>query len=160
MAAVSKNNIARDVYRAMYSTVTNSITDMQSTARAVNRWCFSSWPDITQLDKDDFPIIIFDKPTIISDRFTITRADVTWNMMISVYTAGTSATGDKAAEQCDRLADQIYQIVNDAKFSTFRNTYNLYNVVVNAEDSGEIMIQRIKSHVKNIIYSGKFRHAY
>ena len=154
MAAIDKDHIARDVYRAFYTLVTGSITDTQTTPRAVSSWCFSSFPDKNKLDKDDFPIVIFDKPTFTTENWTITKNNANTSMVITVYMAG-----NKAAENCDNMADQVFHIISDAKYSSLRNSTGLYNIEVVRMDADVVMIGEIKIHTKIIEISGVYRYS-
>lgn len=154
MAATSKSYLRRDFYRAIYGLITTYITDTQSPARAVTSWCFSAFPDKDELDTDDFPIVIFDKPIITSDQWTLTKHEISFEMNITVYTAG-----NKAAEYNNTLTDQIYSIFDTYGYSDLRNDKKLYNVEITGETEDVVLFQGIKVHLDVMTISGRFRHS-
>jgi len=153
ITAVLKESIRRDIYRAMYSLITGSITDSQDPVRTITVWNHSAFPQIVNLSKTDFPIIVYDKPTIDTEPFTYGKVKVNWNMDIIVYTAG-----DKAAEKNNTLTDEIYEIFNGAVTSNLRNDKQLHDSEIVTEDTDVLTIEGIKTHETIITFGGFFVH--
>jgi len=150
--AVDKEHIGRDVYNAVYTLIKNNITDLQSPARNASQWIFSAWPENLGKDRDDYPIIIIDKPEFTTQNWTLKKSLVPVSIDIIIHNAG-----DKAAQGADNLADQIVKIITSNKYSVLRNTYRLYNAEITNMSSDVVLHERIKVHIKILTLSFDYR---
>jgi len=145
MTAVSKEHIARDVYRAIYTLISQNVTDLQNPARPASQWIFAAWPENLGADKDDYPIIVIEKPEFKTEKWTLTKHNVSISVDITVFNAG-----NKAAEGADNLCDEIANIILNNKYSDLRNDKRLYNTQITRIDSDTVIHRGIKVHIKSM----------
>lgn len=150
--AIDKEHIGKDAYNAMYALITGSITDTQSPARAVSKWCYSSFPDDRGKDRSDYPIIIFNPVEFTTENFTFKKTRALLTMVIEVYMAG-----DKSAKYADDVTDQVVDIITDNKYSSLRNTSKLYNTEITGMTTDTVMREDLKVHIKTVSVSFDFK---
>lgn len=145
---VSKDTLSRDIYRAIITLLKNGLSDTQSSTRSTNSWVLSSFPDKDNLNRDDFPIVTVDKAEFNTLNKTLTKTRAMVTLRICVFSAGPSAASD-----CDGIADQVFHILNDAKYTTLRDSNDIYNFEV-ANITGNVdLYGSLKIHSKLITYN-------
>jgi len=149
---VSKSTIGEDVYKAFYVLLRDNLADRQSPARSASQWIFSAFPDVNSITRDDFPIVVIDKPEFSTENLTLKKNNVPISVTIHVFEAG-----DYAAKYCDEMADKVVNLINTNKYSSLRNTHRLYNTEIASIDSNVLMHDGLKVHVKSITINTVFR---
>ena len=143
MVAVTKANIYSGIWQNIFSVIHSSVTD----PRGRTKWIYSSFPEIKNESKEDYPILIIEKVSTPGyTRLSDVVKESLHSITIGVYTTN--------SEQLDTLFDSVFSTMEGAQ-STFDDC-GLHDMNVTSTSDDFFERSGFRVHYREITYRFAF----
>ena len=151
MVTINKATLSSNVWETFYDRIKTQVTSVtlsDSSSRSVQTWT-GSFPDSEFDNRDAYPIIVIETPTISwadSPTLTMTKKKAMINIMIEIY--------DSKSESAELLLDAVNNAIETYRASL--KDLGLDFVKQEMTDSDEVFRGKIKVHVRRTTWSMEY----